>query len=98
MEKKDGDSGKESRKKRHVLEKIETANLSLGVNKGEGAALASEVDKGRGSLQVLRQAQSGGAGGEQGDRKEVHLCFLVSWLALEWMEWTELKEADPPAL
>ena len=62
------------------------------------AALAAEVDKRRGSLQVLRQAQSGGAGGEQGDRKEVHLCdcfFLVSWLTLEW---TELKEADPPAL
>ena len=44
MEKKDGDSEKERRKK------IKTANLSLGVDKGEGAALASEVDKRRGSL------------------------------------------------
>ena len=84
MEKKDGDSEKERRKKRHGLEKIETANLSLGVNKGEGAALASQVDKRRGSLQVLRQAQSGGAGGEQGDRKEVHLCdwfLFLGWLS-----------------
>ena len=90
MEKKDGDSENERRKKRHGLEKIETANLSLGVHKGEGAALASEVDKRRGSLQVLRQAQSGGAGGEQGDRKEVHclFCWFLGWL---WSGWSGLS-------
>ena len=91
MEKKDGDNEKERRKKRHWLEKIETANLSLGVNKGEGAALASEVDKRRGSLQVLRQAQSGGAGGEQGDHKEVH-CLYFSWcLGWLWSGWSGLS-------
>ena len=31
-------------------------------------------------------------------RKFIFVFLLVSWLALEWMEWTELKEADPPAL
>ena len=28
----------------------------------------------------------------------VIVFLLVSWLALERTEWTELKEADPPAL
>ena len=55
--------------------------LSLGVDKGEGSALATKVNERRGGLQVLRQAQSGGAGGQQGERKEVHLCNCL-WLAL----------------
>ena len=46
----------------------------MGVDKGEGTALAAKVDKGRSCLQVLRQTQCGGAGGKQSDRKEVHLC------------------------
>ena len=62
--------------------------LSMGVNKGEGAALAAKVDEGGGGLQVLRQTQSRGAGGEQGDHKEVHLCncFVLFPLLLEWIE------------
>ena len=50
-----------------------TQYLSMGVDKGEGSALAAEVDKGRSCFQVLRQTQCGGAGGKQSDRKEVHL-------------------------
>ena len=56
------------------FDKASCQYLSLGVNKGEGAALAAKVDEGGGGLQVLRQTQSRGAGGEQGDHKEVHLC------------------------
>ena len=54
----------------------------MGVDKGERAALAAKVDKGGSCLQVLCQAQCGGAGGKQGDGKEVHLCkdFFLRWI------------------
>ena len=54
--------------------------LAMGVDEGEGAALATKVDKRRGGLQVLRQTQCRGAGGQQGDRKEVHLCNCLDSL------------------
>ena len=65
----------------------------MGVDKGEGAALAAKVDEGGGGLQVLCQTQSRGAGGEQGDHKEVHLCncLVLFPLLLEWMEWSDLN-------
>ena len=53
--------------------KATAAYLALRVDEGEGAALASQVDQGRGGLQVLCQGQGGGAGGDQGECEEVHL-------------------------
>ena len=52
----------------------------MGVDKGEGSALATKVDERRGGLQVLRQTQRGGAGGQQGEHKEVHLCNCLDSL------------------
>ena len=53
--------------------KASAAHLALRVDEGEGAALASQVDERRSSLQILRQGQGGGAGGHQGECEEVHL-------------------------
>ena len=59
--------------------------LSMGVDKGEGSALATKVDKRRGGLQVLRQTQCGGAGGKQSERKEVHLGNCLDSPFLLWL-------------
>ena len=53
--------------------KASAAHMALRVDEGERAALASQVDQGRGGLQVLCQGQGGGAGGDQGECEEVHL-------------------------
>ena len=74
--------------------KATAAYLALRVDEGEGAALASQVDQGRGGLQVLCQGQGGGAGGDQGECEEVHLWLgflFFGWLChrligVEWLE------------
>ena len=77
-----------------VDKKTRWQNLSVRVDKGEGAALAAKVDERRGRLQVLRQSERGGAGGEQGDCKEVHLsdCLglaLLVGFGMDVVEWFE---------
>ena len=65
--------------------------LAMGVDKSEGTALAAKVDKRRSCLQVLRQTQRGGAGGEQSDRKEIHLSNCVNSPSFASTGWSRVS-------